>query len=100
MFGQQLETRFQSLENKLCEKMDSEFSAIENQVQILQTKTTRLEENYYDMFQEAQTTSSAVMVLEEKLSQTTRMLEERIDKLKGFSSTFHSRLMQTTTRVS
>ena len=27
--------------------MDSAFSAIENQVQILQTKTTRLEENYY-----------------------------------------------------
>ena len=85
MFGQQLETRFQSLENKLCEKMDSEFSAIENQVQILQTKTTRLEENYYDMFQEAQTTSSAVTVLEEKPSQTTTMLEETTDKLEGFS---------------
>ena len=65
--------------------MDSAFSAIENQVQILQTKTTRLEENYYDMFQEAQTTSSALMVLEEKHSQTTTMLEEKIDKLKGFS---------------
>ena len=65
--------------------MDSAFSAIENQVQILQTKTTRLEENYYDMFHEAQTTSSAVTVLEEKLSQTTTMLEERIDKLEGFS---------------
>ena len=64
--------------------MDSAFSAIENQVQILQTKTTRLEENYYDMFQEAQT-SSSLMVLEEKLSQTTTMLEERIDKLEGFS---------------
>ena len=53
--------------------MDSAFSAIENQVQILQTKTARLEENYYDMFQEAQT-SSALMVLVQKLSQTTTML--------------------------
>ena len=38
LFGQQLQTRFQSLENKLCAKMDSAFSAIENQVHILQTK--------------------------------------------------------------
>ena len=38
LFGQQLQRRFQSLENKLCAKMDSAFSAIENQVQILQTK--------------------------------------------------------------
>ena len=65
--------------------MDSAFSAIEKQVQILQTKTTRLEENYYDMFLEAQTTSSALIVLEEKLSQTTTMLEENINKLEWFS---------------
>ena len=37
------------------------------------------------MFQEAQTTSSAVTVLEEKPSQTTTMLEETTDKLEGFS---------------
>ena len=86
-FGQRLEKRFQSLSH--CAKMDSAFSAIENQVQILQTKTTRLEENYYDMFQEAQT-SSSLMILEEKLSQTTTMLRFFfffffLDKLEGFS---------------
>ena len=32
LFGQQLKERFQSLENKLCAKMDSAFSATENQV--------------------------------------------------------------------
>ena len=49
-------------------------------MQILQTKTTRLEENYYDMFQEAQTTSSAVTILE-----ATTMMEEKLDNLEGFS---------------
>ena len=38
LFGQQLQTRFQSLENKLGAKMDSAFSAIENQVQISRPK--------------------------------------------------------------
>ena len=38
LFGQQLKVRFQSLENKLCAKMDSAFNAIENQMWILQIR--------------------------------------------------------------
>ena len=38
LFGQQLETRFQSLENKLCAKMDSAFSAIENKCKFSRLK--------------------------------------------------------------
>lgn len=59
-----------------------------------QTKTTRPEENYYNMFQEAQTTSLAVIILKETLSQTT-MLEEKIDKLEGFSRHDNLKLLNT-----
>ena len=52
------------------------------------------------MFQEAQTTTSGLMVLEEKLPQTTTMLLLFFffDKLEGISR--HNERMKTTKRVS
>ena len=85
LFSQQLEMRFQSMTNELFAKMDSVFSAIQSQVQTIQTKTASLERNYYDMQQETRTTNSAVRNLEEKLVNITTELEEKVDKLEGFS---------------
>ena len=73
------------MENKLCAKMDSAFSVVENQVRILQTKTLRLEEHYYGVLQETRLASTAVTSLERELTQVTTDLEEKIDLLEGFS---------------
>ena len=65
--------------------MDSAFSSVKNHVQTLQTKIVSLEENVRGMLQETRTTNSAVTALEETLAQTSAELEEKIDKLEGFS---------------
>ena len=85
LFGQQLDMRLHTMENRLCAKMDSAFSAIENQVQVLQTKTLRLEEHCYGVLQVTRLGSSAVTSLKHKLAQVTTELEEKTDKLEDFS---------------
>eukprot|EP00745_Piridium_sociabile_P033176 TRINITY_DN56884_c0_g1_i13.p2 TRINITY_DN56884_c0_g1~~TRINITY_DN56884_c0_g1_i13.p2 ORF type:complete len:199 (+),score=37.57 TRINITY_DN56884_c0_g1_i13:693-1289(+) len=85
MFEQKLNDRLQSMNEVLQEKMDRVCCAIRDQVQTLQSKTTRLEESFSKVMQELTQTSAAVSCTEEKLATVSEELENKIDKLEAHS---------------
>ena len=84
-FEIKLNERFQSFSDGLQNKLDSVCCALQEQVQTLITRTTKLEENFSGISQELKKTQSAINNTDEQLSAITTDFENKFDKLEAHS---------------